>query len=70
MTNYSHLWNDLPEEERKRLMPYQIECQIRHTKAARLKAVRAHERHLREIDELVKYLESRLKEIEAQNGCR
>lgn len=56
-TKHSHLWNDLPFEERKRLMPYQIQSQMLHVAQCRAKAVRAHKAHLKELDELYANLE-------------
>lgn len=47
---HSHLWNDLPIEERKRLMPFMIQSQINHIRQCRKEAVLAHESFLSEID--------------------
>lgn len=57
---YKKLWNDLAIEERKRLMPYQIESQILHLRQGREVAVRNHKRHLRELDDWIKNLEQEL----------
>ena len=57
---HEHLWNDLPFEERHRLMPYATECQIRHYKQMRQLAVRNHRRTLAEIDKWISNLESEL----------
>ena len=51
--NNSHLWNDLPFEERKRLMPYAMECQLRHIWQCKQKAIEAHKRHMKELDDLM-----------------
>ena len=61
---YSHLWNDLPFEERKRLMPYMIARQLLHVEQARLVIVRNHQRTLDEMDDHIKNLKDSLsKEI-------
>lgn len=52
-TNHSHLWNDLPFEERKRLMPYQIQNHILHLEQAREFAVRSHKRHMKELEDWI-----------------
>lgn len=54
MSKYAHLWNNLPIEERKRLMPYAIETQIVHLKQGRLKAVEAHKKCLRDFDDHIR----------------
>ena len=57
---HSHLWNDLPCEERKRLMPHIVESQRRHILQCRKKAVDAHKKHMKELDEWVKNLDREL----------
>ena len=56
-----HLWNDLPEDDRMRLMPYMIEAQILHIWQSKQKAIESHRRHMREVDAHLKSLESELK---------
>lgn len=64
--NHSQLWNNLPFEERTRLMPLMIQNQIRHMEQARALAVRAHRKHMREIDDWIANLKADLaKEEEA-----
>jgi len=60
---FSHLWNDLPFDERARLMPYMIESQIVHIWQCQQKAMRAHSALMAEYNEQIKYLESELKRI-------
>lgn len=60
MSKHKKLWNELPIEERKRLMPYQIESQILHIRQCREVAVNNHKRHLRELDGWIKNLEHEL----------
>ncbi len=50
--DFTYLWNeDTPEEERHRLMPYLVECQILHIWQVKQSAMRAHKRHMRELDD-------------------
>ena len=58
---YDHLWNDLPKEERARLMPHMIQSQKTHILQCRKKAVDAHKRHMKELDDWVKNLDRELK---------
>ena len=63
--NFSHLWNDLPFDERKRLMPHMIERQRVHIWQCKQTAIKAHKKHMKELDDWLKNLESELKkEIE------
>ncbi|MEO0439072.1 MAG: hypothetical protein AAF098_19500 [Pseudomonadota bacterium] len=55
------LWNELPKEERLRLNPYLLSCQIRHFKQARTVAVRAHMKYLADLDSWIAALEKDLK---------
>ena len=48
--NFDHLWNDLTDDERKRLMPHMIESQIRHIEQCKAIAVRAHKKHMSELN--------------------
>ena len=58
--NHTHLWNDLPKDERERLMPYEIECQKRHMLQCKEVAIRNHKRHIKELDEWIKNLDREL----------
>ena len=51
--NFSHLWNDLPFDERERLMPHMIEMQKLHIWQCKQKAIRAHKAHMKELDDLI-----------------
>ena len=68
MDKFDHLWNDLPESERHRLMPYQIEIQIRQLKQARKIVVEGHRRTLFGIDYWIKNLEVELAKTSAGTG--
>lgn len=62
--NHTHLWNDLPFDERSRLMPHQIESQILHLEQARLVFVSGHKRTLRELDSTISNLKDNLRRSE------
>ncbi len=47
---HTHLWNDLPQEERHRLMPYMMEAQILHIQQTKQKAIEAHNIFLQSCD--------------------
>jgi cell division protein FtsX len=48
---YAYLWNDLPSEERQRLMPYAIESQILHMEQVKQVVIRNHKKQLAEIND-------------------
>lgn len=58
--DFTHLWNDLPFDERKRLIPHMVENQKLHIIQCKIKAVRAHKRHMRELDDWLANLDSDL----------
>ena len=66
MSTHSKLWNDLPPEQRQRLMPYHIESQILHIRQCKAVAIRNHKRHMRELDDWIKNLERGLSEYNNQ----
>ena len=49
--NHTHLWNDMPKDERKRLMPHAMETQLLHIWQCKQKAIAAHKRHMKELDD-------------------
>jgi len=63
--DFTHLFNDLPKEERARLMPHMMESQLLHIEQVKLVLVRSHRKALKEINDwqnnirkdLVKYKE-------------
>jgi len=59
---HTHLWNDLPQAERHRLMPHQFESQIMYLEQARAVLVRGHHRTLAEMDNWIKNLKTGLKD--------
>ena len=58
--NFDHLWNNLPFEERKRLMPHMIESQKLHIYQCKIKAIRVHKRHMKELDDWLSNLDREL----------
>ncbi len=61
-SDHAHLWNDLPIEERKRLIPYHIEFQILTIEQMRSELVLRHQQHLRQIDQWINNLKQQLRE--------
>ena len=57
---HDKLWNDLPEAERKRLMPHMMESQILHIEQCKRKAVNHHKQHIKELNEQIKNIERSL----------
>lgn len=62
-SDFTHLWNDLSFDERKRLMPHMIESQKLHVWQCKQKAIKAHTRHMKELNDLLRNLDRKLKEI-------
>jgi len=58
--NYTHLWNDLPIDERARLMPYAMESQILHIWQCKQKAIEAHDRHMKVLDDWMENIKREL----------
>ena len=56
-SKFSSLWNDLPSDERARLMPHMIEAQKRHILQCKQKAIAAHRRHMKELNNWVAELD-------------
>ena len=61
--DFSHLWNDLPIDERKRLMPHMVESQKLHIWQCKQKAIAAHKKYMKELDDWLKNLDDELKRI-------
>jgi len=62
--NHSHLWNDLPKDERLRMMPHMIESQWLHIWQVKQKAIAAHSQHMKELDDWMRNLELGLRETQ------
>ncbi len=60
---HTNIWNDLPEDERHRMMPYMIESQWLHIWQVKQTAIKAHKRHMGELNDWMKNLENKLKKI-------
>lgn len=59
--DFDHLWNDLPESERHRLMPHMIEAQKLHIWQCKQKAISSHKAHMKQLDDWMKNLDLELK---------
>jgi len=59
--DFDHLWNNLPIDERKRLMPHMVEAQKLHIWQCKQKAIAAHKKHMRELDDWLSNLDAELK---------
>ena len=66
-SDFNHLWNDLPFDERTRLMPFMLETQLLHVWQGKEKAIRAHKSHMRELDSLIKNLNSELNKLKGES---
>lgn len=66
LDKHTHLWNDLPQAERKRLLPYLIESQIGHILQCKNKAIDAHRVHLKALDEQIKNMRHSLSVLEKE----
>ena len=60
---YTHLLNDMPKEERERLIPYEMEKHILHLEQAKIVMVRNHKRMIREMDDWIKNIKNSLKKV-------
>ena len=49
--DHTNLWNDMPMEERLRLLPYVRELQLHVIMNCKQQAIRAHEAHIRGLDD-------------------
>ncbi len=61
--NHTHLWNDLPKNERERLMPYMIEHQMLIIWQEKQRAISAHRSHMQSINEKLDCLNDELKRL-------
>lgn len=58
---FTGLWNNMPFEERKRLMPYMVQSQKLHIWQVKQRAIAAHKRHMKELDEWIENLDRELR---------
>lgn len=65
---FTHLWNDMPQEERLRLMPHMIESQILHLWQAKEAAIKAHKAHMAHLDSWIGNLNQSLKSMTRDNS--
>jgi len=66
-SKHTHLWNDLPADDRHRMMPHMIESQWLHIWQVKQKAIEAHNRHMKELDDWMKNLETGLKKYNSED---
>ncbi len=64
--DFTHLWNDLPFEERKRLMPHMVESQKLHIWQCKQKAIEAHKRHMKKLDDWMANLDDELNKLKRE----
>ena len=60
---HDNLWNDLPIEERKRLMPHAMESQLLHIWQCKQKAIEAHKQHMKTLDDWMANIKRELDKI-------
>lgn len=60
---HDSLWNDLPIDERERLMPHQMESQILHIWQCKHKAIQAHKHHMKQLDHWMEDIKKELKRL-------
>jgi len=63
MSEHDHLWNNMPIEERERLMPYEMANHALHLKQVRAVLVRGHKKTLAELDDWIKNIERDLAKL-------
>jgi hypothetical protein len=61
-SRHAHLWNELSPAERRHLHPHLIENHILHLQQCRSLAVKAHRRHMEELDAWIANLRRALAE--------
>lgn len=61
--NHVDLWNDLPIEERKRLMPHVLETQLLNIWQCKQKAIKNHNKHIKELDDWMLSIKKELQKI-------
>lgn len=61
---YTHRWNDLPDDQRHYLWPHAVESHILHLEQSRDKVVRAHKRLLADFDDQINACKQALADME------
>lgn len=61
--HFDHLWNDMPKEERFRLMPHAVETQKLHIEQCKNIAIRNHKRHMAELNAWMRNLDEDLEKF-------
>jgi hypothetical protein len=65
--NFDNLWNDLPFEERARLMPHMVESQKLHIWQCKQEAINAHNAHMKTLNDWLKSIDSELTKMVAMS---
>lgn len=60
MKLYTHRYNGLSTEQRKHLIPYLIESQILDYEVVKLKAIKAHQKFLKDVNSHIANLQKEL----------
>ena len=58
--DFTHLWNDMSYDERKRLIPHAIESQKLHIIQCKEKAIESHKKLINEYNEWINNLDNEL----------
>ena len=66
--DFSHLWNDLPDDERKRLLPHMIESQKLHIWQCKQKAIWSHQMHMKALNGQLANLDAELQALTTELG--
>ena len=65
-SDFDHLWNYLSFNERKRLAPYMIEAHKLHVWQCKQIAIKAHKKHMADLDDLLKNLNDELQKYKKE----
>lgn len=64
---HTHLWNDLPYDERCRLMPYMVETHILHLEQMKIDIERHHRKQINAINGHIRNLKQSLSKLEGES---
>lgn len=67
-SKHTHLWNELPEDVRKKLAPYMIESQILHIWQVQQEMIRAHKSAMNHLDDWIANCERSLRSLTPEKG--
>lgn len=66
--DFAFLWNDLPYDERMRLMPAMAETQKLHIWQCKQKAIKAHKKHISDLDDWMNQIDIELSSYKRKAG--